>query len=288
MTISLFGVYFDSETGNIYLRARYYDPNIGRFISEDPAEDGFNWYVYCGNNPIMFVDPSGLILRAVDEYSAVYLLNNVQSLTGDSRYMLADDGVTILFNADAKNTLSGGSETAAAMINSAIQQNEIITVGFDGKRNVTKIYSNGTEVTPNNYNKTDFLNNRSVNITIQGKGGTETELGFIHELSHGLTWIEKHDQRIVYSSSVNGQQGDIFNKYMEASAITLANQVSKEKGYGIIDTYTRNTMTIGGVTYIVDPFIYGAFPFEYTGGKAAILKSLAHGIDQYYRVNYLR
>jgi len=55
------GEYQDLCSGLIYLRNRYYDPSIGRFISEDPARDGLNWYVYCGNNPIMFVDPSGNI-----------------------------------------------------------------------------------------------------------------------------------------------------------------------------------------------------------------------------------
>jgi len=49
----------DEETGFYYLRARYYDPNIQRFISEDPAKDGNNWYIYCANNPIMFIDPTG-------------------------------------------------------------------------------------------------------------------------------------------------------------------------------------------------------------------------------------
>jgi len=37
------GEYFDTETGNIYLRARYYAPNVGRFISEDPIRYGTNW-----------------------------------------------------------------------------------------------------------------------------------------------------------------------------------------------------------------------------------------------------
>ena len=55
------GEYADSETGMIYLRNRYYDPSVGRFITEDPAEDGLNWYVYCGGNPIMYVDPWGNI-----------------------------------------------------------------------------------------------------------------------------------------------------------------------------------------------------------------------------------
>ena len=37
-----------------------YDPSTGRFINEDPIRDGLNWYVYCENNPVMFVDPWGL------------------------------------------------------------------------------------------------------------------------------------------------------------------------------------------------------------------------------------
>jgi len=54
------GEYYDEESGLIYLRNRYYDPSIGRFITEDPIQDGMNWYAYCGNNPVMFVDPWGL------------------------------------------------------------------------------------------------------------------------------------------------------------------------------------------------------------------------------------
>ena len=54
------GEYADVETGMIYLRARYYDPALGRFISEDPIKDGLNWYVYCGSNPVNFRDPTGL------------------------------------------------------------------------------------------------------------------------------------------------------------------------------------------------------------------------------------
>ena len=49
----------DTETGLIYMRARYYDPNLGRFVSEDPGRSGTNWFVYCGNNPINTVDQSG-------------------------------------------------------------------------------------------------------------------------------------------------------------------------------------------------------------------------------------
>ena len=54
-----FGQTYDETTGLYYLRARYYDPSTGRFTQQDPAEDGYNWYVYGNQNPVVFVDPVG-------------------------------------------------------------------------------------------------------------------------------------------------------------------------------------------------------------------------------------
>ncbi len=53
---------FDAETSLYYYRARYYDPSVGRFVSEDPTafETGVNWYSYVADNPVRFVDPLGL------------------------------------------------------------------------------------------------------------------------------------------------------------------------------------------------------------------------------------
>lgn len=56
----------DDPTGLYYFNARYYDPNLGRFISEDPVRDGANWYIYCANNPLRYVDPTGETVYAVD------------------------------------------------------------------------------------------------------------------------------------------------------------------------------------------------------------------------------
>jgi len=50
----------DTGTGLTYFGSRYYDPEIGRFISSDPARWGTNWYVYCYNNPISYIDPNGM------------------------------------------------------------------------------------------------------------------------------------------------------------------------------------------------------------------------------------
>jgi len=46
-------------TGLIYMRARYYDPKTGRFISEDASRNGANWFVYADDNAVNGGDPSG-------------------------------------------------------------------------------------------------------------------------------------------------------------------------------------------------------------------------------------
>ncbi len=54
------GQQYDAETEQYYLRARYYNPVIGRFMQEDTYRgDGLNLYAYCANNPVMYYDPSG-------------------------------------------------------------------------------------------------------------------------------------------------------------------------------------------------------------------------------------
>ena len=54
----------DTGTGLYYYRARYYDPEVGRFLTEDPLgfKAGVNFYRYVENNPVNFNDPSGMIV----------------------------------------------------------------------------------------------------------------------------------------------------------------------------------------------------------------------------------
>src|SRR3989337_3487390 len=59
--VGAFGV-MDEGSGLLYMRARYYDPATGRFISKDPIgwAGGLNLYNYVGGNPVNFIDPFGL------------------------------------------------------------------------------------------------------------------------------------------------------------------------------------------------------------------------------------
>jgi RHS repeat-associated protein len=59
--VGQYGV-MDEGNGLLYMRARYYDPEVGRFISKDPIgfAGGLNLYSYVGNSPLSRIDPSGL------------------------------------------------------------------------------------------------------------------------------------------------------------------------------------------------------------------------------------
>ena len=98
------GYYLDDETGLYYLNARYYDPEIGRFISPDSTEyleaeklHGLNLYVYCLDNPIIYVDYSGHALGFILIF-AVLLIGFVAGaiINGVSSYNAGNRGLDLL------------------------------------------------------------------------------------------------------------------------------------------------------------------------------------------------
>ncbi len=53
----------DDESGLVYMRARYFEPGSGRFVSEDPGRNSFNWFIYAGNDPIGNADSDGKVFH---------------------------------------------------------------------------------------------------------------------------------------------------------------------------------------------------------------------------------
>lgn len=80
------GYVYDEESGLYYLTTRYYDPEIGRFLTPDNLEQldpekaaGLNLYVYCNNDPVLFFDPEGEMGMA--QGTALLILGIVAALT---------------------------------------------------------------------------------------------------------------------------------------------------------------------------------------------------------------
>ncbi|MBL8823222.1 MAG: tandem-95 repeat protein [Planctomycetia bacterium] len=71
---------YNADTGLYYYRARFYNPQLGRFISQDPIKfkgGDANLYRYVGNNPLSFTDPTGL--TATVEYSNIQKLKALEA-----------------------------------------------------------------------------------------------------------------------------------------------------------------------------------------------------------------
>lgn len=96
------GEYHDPESGYIYLRNRYLDPETGSFTTEDPIRDGLNWFSYCNGNPVKFTDPWGLVTM---KDIALYIeINNI-----DVEAMIKEDPKNYKYNIsrDAENWIAG-------------------------------------------------------------------------------------------------------------------------------------------------------------------------------------
>jgi RHS repeat-associated protein len=80
----------DDKSGLIYMRARYYEPWSGRFVSEDPARDGLNWYSYCKNDPVNSSDASGKFAitlgLALAGFIIGFLTGGITALLGGPRW----------------------------------------------------------------------------------------------------------------------------------------------------------------------------------------------------------
>ncbi len=67
------GAMYDEATGLYYMNARYYDPQLGRFLTEDPIgrAGGSNLYAFVGGDPMSRRDPSGTTVSLDAQYDAV-------------------------------------------------------------------------------------------------------------------------------------------------------------------------------------------------------------------------
>ena len=116
------GEYYDKETGEVYLRARYYQPEKGRFLTrdtytgEEDEPESLHLYAYCGNDGVNAWDPSG----HKPKYFSKYFIKKYRKITG-SKYcpiavklkknkILVSAKINIVWAGKKKNIIKKGIE----------------------------------------------------------------------------------------------------------------------------------------------------------------------------------
>ena len=96
------GEQFDAVTGQYYLRARFYNPVVGRFTQEDTYRgDGLNLYAYVQNNPVKYVDPSGYSCESKSNVYAGVGGDNLPKIGSKTGYKFKE-GVDLDFRGTGK------------------------------------------------------------------------------------------------------------------------------------------------------------------------------------------
>ena len=82
------GYFYDRETGMYYLKSRYYDPELKRFISSDNLVvtgtilEGLNLFSYCSNNPVNCIDPTGHFWDKIFNFVGNVVNETINIITG--------------------------------------------------------------------------------------------------------------------------------------------------------------------------------------------------------------
>jgi len=119
------GQALDPSTGLYYLRARYYDSSVGRFIGKDPLGSG-NSYSYALNNPLLFIDPTGaLSWQGLWTETETLATSTLQGFVGEAvKASVAGKVVTsnLLDNVapEALSTISGIASSAGLSVETSL------------------------------------------------------------------------------------------------------------------------------------------------------------------------
>jgi RHS repeat-associated protein len=200
------GEYFDSEANTYYLRARNYTPDTGRMITEDPIRAGLNWYTYCENNPIAFVDPWGLEKIVVSGGAFHYTENK-----GDKyQYEFLDSALLQISKLSGGATLlvasAGWSTTQYDAIVQAAADRNINLVWFNDIKELTS-YINTGGINGNGNRANDPITAFYVfaHGTDSGTGNYAIELGLYAPDASNFSWTTEAISEIdggVFSKSI--------------------------------------------------------------------------------------
>ncbi|MBI3337419.1 MAG: RHS repeat-associated core domain-containing protein [Candidatus Staskawiczbacteria bacterium] len=200
------GQEYDAETGLNYLNARYYNSNIGRFISQDPmfwdfSEDylsdpqQWNSYSYARNNPIVGSDPTGLTINL----KSTPVFNPLGQIVGIHTYFQFIPNYPNEINIEGlpkgtkEFTMGAYPSDGKGWSNQLLKQIGIASTDKEYDMANKKII-NSIEITPPNGNETEFINN-------MGKVFNETDLSGMKY--YGLGNVHLGNMTLIYDANSN-------------------------------------------------------------------------------------
>jgi RHS repeat-associated protein len=246
----------DAETGLYYNRARYYDPALARFISEDPIglAGGVNQYVYGANDPVNLRDPSGLDPECVSWWTSG---GEVKVGLGGGSHTEEGYWSTFCWSSGGSGrtggpgprvgpAIGGGSAPAAAPSNPTIEGAKVV----------------GRKVLACSEELSDFA--------LAASGTASFHAAASLGVSLGKQWLVAN-MKILMEQGVNRAVENRALNYGTRATLQIATAAGGLGGSAAMGYVDASAAMRGGV--LNADFVLGALPYvgaAYTGGKAAL------------------
>ena len=292
------GYAFDSETGLYYLKSRFYDPELARFLQEDSYYGdradplSLNLYTYGHNNPVRYWDPTGHYVSPTDQANLTPAqIAGLEKATKDWEAANArGDTAGMKAANDAANAIrasggySGGNNGGTITVNA--NTGKTVTVIVENDRAVTNNGTIGSLTVQNGVTATivnndsgviNILNNYGTITSIYNTGtidtisnfGTTGKIGYIYNDSGTIGTINNTGNISTITNGgtigsinnrVNGSIDNIYNKKTIGSILTGKNSITIDNSgvIGNIETGKGSTATINNNGGTIGGIIIGS------------------------------
>ena len=227
---------YDKVLDLYFAQARFYDANTRRFISVDPIKDGLNWYAYCGNNPVVFVDPLGLALLRD------YVEDNNGTITWDGKTQT----VTATVNGLTRTFTAGTHGIFVTENNRMVVSDDILDVAFS---------KGSQQIVDNKYNIVNSANNFDVDAKIVA-GVIYTEQRYnVNRVDSATDWVGIYRIPFLDTSVGIGQVKISAVKFLEDNGYVpkITETISMGGGYALTphqQRYVRLAIDSNNIEYV--------------------------------------
>ena len=259
------GCQTDADTGLVLMGHRYYDTRIGRFITQDPAGAGGNWYRYAGNNPTNHVDPTGLYIENPEPVTdqtrgnllfaqafygdrsgfSNFLDQEAQTeLRGETQYAASEEVAHAYIDPNFNTEQQMAIQSSLALIAGTSRGAEIMAAALWGKNYIgvydTEFSSNSAVFDQPGITFTVGVGNIGVNPAVLPYYQVENTDGWdtpsilqvvAHELGHGLTGVK--DSGPGNNNNVYANENPILSELGQPTRLSYGGVRSLPNPYGL-------------------------------------------------------